>query len=117
MYDQFSNEYDRFVDWKSRLDYELPFITAEIQKAIPRPPSDIRILDMATGTGMHAIALAQKGYHVLGVDISAGMIEKARLNASHLNANAQFEIAGFGTAFDTLLGEKRTISQSDCRKI
>ncbi|MBP1694600.1 MAG: hypothetical protein H6Q37_2483, partial [Chloroflexi bacterium] len=26
MYDSFSSDYDRFVNWSSRLNFELPFI-------------------------------------------------------------------------------------------
>jgi glycine/sarcosine N-methyltransferase len=106
MYDQFSEEYDRFVNWKNRLDYELPFITSEIQKAIPKPGPEISILDTATGTGMHAIALAQKGYRTFGVDISAGMVEKARQNARSLGVETKFAVAGFGNTVEYLQAKK-----------
>lgn len=36
------------------------------------------ILDLGCGTGGHAIPLAQRGYNVLGVDQSAGMLDCAR---------------------------------------
>ena len=37
-----------------------------------------RILDMGCGTGRHALALARRGYHVTGVDLSEGMLAQAR---------------------------------------
>jgi glycine/sarcosine N-methyltransferase len=91
MYDEFSTDYDRFVDWPARLGAELPFIEEQLRRANAR-----RVLDAACGTGMHAIALARLGYGVAGVDLSAGMIAQARDNASAAEVNAQFEMAGFG---------------------
>ena len=91
MYDDLSVDYDRFVDWEDRLAAELPFIEQQMETA-----GTHRVLDAACGTGMHAIALAQKGYRVVGADLSAGMIEQARSNAAQAGADVRFEIAGFG---------------------
>mgnify|MGYP003469742026 CR=1 FL=1 len=30
MYDAFAGDYDRFVNWKNRLTYELPFLMEQI---------------------------------------------------------------------------------------
>jgi ubiquinone/menaquinone biosynthesis C-methylase UbiE len=57
MYDSLSLDYDRFVNWQNRLSIELPFIIKQFQLINAKS-----ILDVATGTGMHAIALAQLGY-------------------------------------------------------
>lgn len=94
MYDSFSSDYDRFVNWTSRLAYELPFIERQLQVLAGQAPA--RVLDAACGTGMHAIALAQKGYQAAGADLSAGMIARARENAASMGVNVQFETAGFG---------------------
>ena len=91
MYDEFSTDYDRFVDWPARLAAELPFIEEQLRGGNAR-----RVLDAACGTGMHAIALARLGYDVTGVDLSAGMIAQARDNASAAEVDAQFQRAGFG---------------------
>jgi glycine/sarcosine N-methyltransferase len=108
MYNAFSNDYDRFVNWPARLAGEIPFIEQQLQ-AIPGRNS---LLDAACGTGMHAIALAQRGYRVAGADLSAGMIEKARSNAAAAGVDVNFKIAGFGElahtfpdagSFDTIL--------------
>jgi len=41
-----------------------------------------RVLDLATGTGSVALLLASRGYRVTGVDISAAMVEQARLKSA-----------------------------------
>ncbi|OGO60304.1 MAG: hypothetical protein A2032_02650 [Chloroflexi bacterium RBG_19FT_COMBO_49_13] len=96
MYDSLSSDYDRFVNWQNRLSIELPFIIKELQHINARS-----VLDAATGTGMHPIALAQLGYQASGADISPGMIEKARRNAISAGVQVQFELAGFGTLAQT----------------
>lgn len=91
MYDDLSSDYDRFVDWQGRLSIELPFILEKLQEI-----NATHILDAATGTGMHAIALAHRGFYASGADISRGMIERAHVNASSAGVQVRFEIVGFG---------------------
>jgi SAM-dependent methyltransferase len=91
VYDDFSADYDRFVDWEGRLAAELPFIERVVGRVGGRS-----VLDAACGTGMHAIALAQRGYEVVGTDASEGMIERARANAAAVGVKVRFEVAGFG---------------------
>ena len=105
LYDLFSADYDRFVNWEERLAYELPFIEQQLTASGAQ-----RILDTACGTGKHAIALAQRGYDVTGADLSVGMVERARENAAAVGSEARFVVAGFGElatkvedAFDALL--------------
>lgn len=105
LYDPFSADYDRFVNWRERLAYELPFIEQQLTAFSAR-----RVLDVACGTGMHAIALAQRGYVVTGADLSAGMIERAQENAAAAGSETRFVVAGFGelvervgAGFDALL--------------
>jgi len=105
LYNSFSADYDRFVNWEERLAYELPFIEQQLAASGAR-----RVLDMACGTGIHAIALAQRGYDVTGADLSVDMIERARENAVAAGVEAYFVVAGFGElaarvggSFDALL--------------
>jgi SAM-dependent methyltransferase len=108
MYDSLSKDYDYFVNWPERLAYELPFIEAQIASAVgsSRP---VKVLDAACGTGMHAIALAQRGYVAAGADLSAGMIEQAVANAVSAGVQVDFQVAGFGalagkfSGYDALL--------------
>jgi cyclopropane fatty-acyl-phospholipid synthase-like methyltransferase len=57
--------------------FEVEFILAEL--ALPPGSS---ILDMGCGVGRHAIEFATKGYRVIGVDISSGMLDEARRRAA-----------------------------------
>lgn len=96
MYDTFSQDYDRFVNWKNRLRAEIPFLKSTILQESQKDVSSINVLDAATGTGMHAIALACEGFQICGSDLSSGMIEKARENAHLQNIDVRFITAGFG---------------------
>jgi len=96
MYDEFSSDYDRFVNWSNRLSAELPFLE-RILKSTARGDEPLHVLDAACGTGMHAIALAKKGFTVAGSDLSGAMVERARLNASDAGVSSRFETAGFGS--------------------
>ena len=90
MYDELSSDYDRFVNWPSRLALELPFLHTELSQNGAR-----RVLDSACGTGQHAIALAKLGFEVVGTDASAPMIEVARKNAAG-QSGIRFRVAAFG---------------------
>lgn len=90
-YDNFSSDYDRFVNWPSRLELELPFLEKQLKAANAR-----RILDAACGTGMHAIALAKLGFEVAGADLSEKMIARAEVNAKATDVSVQFKAVGFG---------------------
>jgi glycine/sarcosine N-methyltransferase len=111
MYDTFSIDYDRFVNWPARLGAELPFIEGQLGAVADGRTDALEVLDSACGTGMHAIALAQRGYTAAGADVSAPMIERARANAGVSAVPVRFETAGFGElaeafgrrAFDALL--------------
>ena len=96
MYDAFSSDYDRFVNWKSRLGYEMPFLGRLLETLGGDSSNRPRVLDTACGTGMHVIELTRRGYPAAGADLSTGMIEKARQNAQAANSQAEFAAAGFG---------------------
>jgi len=54
-------------------------------------PAGAKILDLACGFGRHALLLAQRGYSVTGVDITAAYIADARRSAAQLQlTNTEF---------------------------
>lgn len=50
-----------------------------------------QVIDVGTGTGRAALALARRGAHVTGVDASAEMLEMARKRAAHEGLTVRFE--------------------------
>lgn len=71
------SDYARYYDLlNQQKDYkqEVDYITSLINKY---DPAATNLLDLGCGTGLHAIHLAEKGYHVLGVDQSQDMINVA----------------------------------------
>ncbi len=91
LYDDLGADYDRFVDWEGRLAFELPGIERLLGEVGAR-----FLLDAACGTGRHAVALAQRGYRVVGADLSAAMVERARQNAREAGVEVPFFQAGLG---------------------
>jgi len=57
-----------------------------------------RVLDLGCGTGNHALPLARLGYHVVGVDRSAGMLARAKQKAGASNRRIQFRKGDVRTA-------------------
>jgi 2-polyprenyl-3-methyl-5-hydroxy-6-metoxy-1,4-benzoquinol methylase len=49
-----------------------------------------RILDLGTGPGTQAIALAERGFEVTGSDLSAGAIEQAKARTAGLSLKLEF---------------------------
>lgn len=100
MYDQFSQHYDRFVNWEERIAVEIPFLISEL-RASKSPKDDLTILDAACGTGQHLIALANHGFTCMGADFSPGMVKIAQKNAKKAGQSLIFKQAGFGQIEDT----------------
>jgi 2-polyprenyl-3-methyl-5-hydroxy-6-metoxy-1,4-benzoquinol methylase len=96
MYDKFSQNYDRFVNWDARLSSEIPFLLTKLSGLKRENSQKPWILDAACGTGHHAIALARQGFNCLGADVSAGMIDIARKNAANQDVQVIFKRVGFG---------------------
>jgi SAM-dependent methyltransferase len=54
------------------------------------PPGPVA--DLGCGPGAHALALARRGYHVVGVDGSPRMVEVARARAAREEVPATFDV-------------------------
>jgi ubiquinone/menaquinone biosynthesis C-methylase UbiE len=53
--------------------------------------TDLRILDLGTGTGFLALELARRGHRVTGIDLSPEMLEMARTKAIEEGLSVDFE--------------------------
>jgi SAM-dependent methyltransferase len=73
----FAEYYDAVIDWEKRLARELPLLE-EIARSAGR-----RILVPACGTGGHVVALARRGFRVLGFDADQDMVAFARQRINH----------------------------------
>lgn len=94
-YDDFSQDYDRFVHWDSRLAAELPFLESLLARIVKPGAAPLSILDAACGTGMHAIELARRGFRAAGADLSPRMVDAARENAREAGVQISFKAEGF----------------------
>ncbi len=56
-------------------------------------PAPQRVLDVGTGTGFLALLAAELGHSVRGLDLSPGMIDRARELAGERGLKAKFEVA------------------------
>lgn len=101
MYESLSNDYDRFVNWKERLAFEMPFIEAQVKKLQKVAGAGLDILDTACGTGMHAITLAMSGHRLSAADLFPQMVEIGKENARKAGVNVRFESAGLGDMAST----------------
>lgn len=90
------------VEWQrggGATDTSLPTTNPVVQAILKRLPADLPagalVLDLACGTGQPSFVLAQDRpeLQVLGVDVTAALIDKARLMASeHSVRNVRFEV-------------------------
>jgi ubiquinone/menaquinone biosynthesis C-methylase UbiE len=81
VYPKFAPFYDLVASPASRVRRQV----AELVSAAP----GMRILDVATGTGSQAVAFARRGAEVVGVDLSAEMLDRARRKGRHLKTSFQ----------------------------
>lgn len=80
----YSQYYDLLYEDKDYVG-EVEYIDRLIKKYSPKAAS---ILDLGCGTGRHAYLLAEKGYRVYGVDLSADMLTIAQ--EKHTNPSVLF---------------------------
>ena len=87
--------YDReSAAWQRRRDEpehrELVERTADEFASVVAPPGPVA--DLGCGPGAHALALARRGYDVVGIDGSPRMVEGARTRAARDKVNASFGV-------------------------
>ncbi|MFX1541358.1 MAG: class I SAM-dependent methyltransferase [Promethearchaeota archaeon] len=91
--------YDQAIDWTQRLSNELPFFSSLLKNH-----KTARILDLACGSGRHAIALALEGFDVIGLDLSSTMIAAAEKYAQINQVAVEFITADMQKATDVVEG-------------
>ena len=88
----------KYWDWRSQsytngicgFDEEEKAVWKRELKSVLNASGGLKALDVGTGPGFLALILAEMGHKVTGVDISTGMIEKARGNARMMALDADF---------------------------
>ncbi len=90
-YDEdFVARWDRVVGWATRAKSEGTFFIDMLRGA-----GVTKVLDAATGTGFHSVALAEAGFDVTAVDGAPFMVEKARENLAARGLDVRCEVAGW----------------------
>jgi len=74
-----------YARWDRRLAREIPFLTRIFTEHGAK-----RVLDLACGTGRHAVRLAEEGYQVTGVDINGESLASARAHAEERGVEVAF---------------------------
>lgn len=89
--------YERTINWAARLAREIPVLVD-----VFGPPGSGGIIDAGCGTGHQAVALAERGYRVVGSDLSEEMLAIARRTAEGAGATPRFVTAPYAKLHATL---------------
>lgn len=81
--------YDLFYAEKP-YEAEAAFVADCLRKYSIGPTA--RLLEIACGTGTHALQLEQLGYQIVATDYSNDMLERARQKASAANSQVEFQL-------------------------
>ena len=80
LWDGASTEYDAHSGHGIQTDEQIAAWSDALRSMLPRRSS--RVLDVGCGTGVIALLVADLGHTVVGVDLSEGMLTKARAKAT-----------------------------------
>lgn len=106
-YARFAKYYDQLYEVGRKVSYDRE--VRSLRKAFQRYGVRVRsILDLACGTGAHAIRLAPMGYEVVGVDVSAAQLRIARGKARQRGLRISFlradmRTVSLGRTFDAVI--------------
>lgn len=95
----FVARYDLLVDWELRMSRELPFLLEVLHAHKCRS-----ILDVAAGTGHHAVALAERGFRVRATDGSSSMVRAAEQTIRAAGVDVQVAVADWRSLSGRLEG-------------
>ena len=89
-YDRLSPDYDAMTGFEQRFERERPFFKELVDRHHIRSA-----VDAGTGTGFHALLLAQLGVEVTAVDLSSNMIASLVRHAKDMGLTLRTLVAGF----------------------
>ena len=103
--------YDEFADFYAMtVSQSLTAPPDVIVLDLVGPVSGLRLLDLACGHGRFARAFARRGAHVVGIDLSSALLDKARatehkepLGITYMHADATAPDALAGETFDVVV--------------
>lgn len=99
-HDWMARYYDILIDWEERLSKELPSLI----ELLHREKAE-KVLDVASGTGEHAIALAKKGFNVVGMERSGLMHSISEKKKQKLATDTQKRLLFRGGEYKNILKE------------
>jgi glycine/sarcosine N-methyltransferase len=113
------NQHLIFKDWNASIGWHAE-IFERLMHGIGRR---LRILDCACGIGTQALGLAMRGHTVVGTDLSAGAIARARREAAARGLAMRFEVADFreldrldDTGFDAVLAADNALPHMESER-
>lgn len=89
VYNQIAGEYDRRIPGTTRVDER--FMDTETAFVLERVLPEDRVLDLGCGTGRFTLPVARRAADVVGLDLSAGMLDVADAKAREQGLAIGFE--------------------------
>jgi len=119
VFDRFAESFDELL--LHSLEYRAPALLGEaLQRTEERPRGSLDILDAGCGTGLLAPYLRPYARHLVGVDLSPGMLRKAAGRASY-DRLVVAELAGFlrgaPEAFDVVASSDTLVYFGELREV
>lgn len=81
LFNQFASDYDTRM--QGRLGYAAPSILRQLAGMLTSPGETFDVLDLGCGTGLSGMAFKDLARSLSGVDLSPGMLEKARATGAY----------------------------------
>lgn len=89
-WDRDASTYDRSASHAMTDPVEAAAWRAALQRFLPTPPA--RVLDVGAGTGALSLLAAELGHRVTAVDLSPGMLDRARAKADAQGLEIEFAV-------------------------
>lgn len=104
IFDKFAGSFDTVLN---RLDYRAPeLVTQAVSVLFPEPRQALRILDAGCGTGLCGPLLRPYAHTLIGVDLSSGMLNKAKgrnIYDELVEADLVEYLGRYNAAFDVIV--------------